>query len=794
MQYTAAHWGIYEVEKGGEHGIRLKAFGRDPDPSPIGLGAVEVINGPTRVRRPAVRLSWLEAQRARLRERRGGTRPSSALGADEVSAGLRGTEAFVEVDWNEALDLVAAALGDVIALHGNGAIYGGSYGWSSAGRFHHAQSQVHRFLNAIGGYVRHTESYSLAACDVLLRHVIAPIESMMFDHTSWDVLARHCELFVAFGGVPHKSSQISGGGAGEHQLRRSLSNMRNAGVRFVNIGPDAGDLDTGGPHEWIPVRPHSDTALMLGIAHVLYTERLHDEDFLARYCTGFEKILPYLLGATDGIAKDPAWAQAKTGVSAQRIVDLAREMARSRTMLNLMWSLQRSHHGEQPYWMAMTLAAMLGQIGTPGGGLGIGYGAANNIGGSTRRFPGPTLPQGKNEVDAFIPVARFADMLEHPGATFTYDGKTHRYPAIELVYWAGGNPFHHHQDLNRLLRAWRKPGTTIVNEQFWTATARMADVVLPATTSLERDDIGYTPRERYLVAMKRAIDPVDGARDDYEIFSGLAERLGAADRFTEGRTAREWLEHLYGRSRAAAADVDVTLPEFDTFWRQGIVDLAPRADPVVMFEDFRADPDAFPLRTPSGLIELYSETIAGYDCADCKGHAQWLEPLEWLGSTKAAKYPLHLLSDQPSTKLHSQFDQGEYSARDKIHGRAPVRMNPRDALDRGLKDGDVVRVFNDRGECLAGVRLSGQLAPGVVKLSCGAWFDPASWSGSGSLEKHGNPNVLTPDIPASGLSQGCAAQTCLVEIERYPFPAPAVTAFERPVVVPGQGGEPRRLG
>ncbi len=123
-----------------------------------------------------------------------------------------------------------------------------------------------------------------------------------------------------------------------------------------------------------------------------------------------------------------------------------------------------------------------------------------------------------------------------------YNGRTLVYPDIRLVYWAGGNPFHHHQDLNRLMLAWRKPETIVFHEQFWTPAARMADIVLPATTSLERDDIGYGSREPYLIAMKKAREPVGEARDDYWIFAELARRLGQGEAYTEGRDTMAWLK------------------------------------------------------------------------------------------------------------------------------------------------------------------------------------------------------------------------------------------------------------
>jgi biotin/methionine sulfoxide reductase len=374
-------------------------------------------------------------------------------------------------------------------------------------------------------------------------------------------------------------------------------------------------------------------------------------------------------------------------------------------------------------------------------------------------------------------------MLEHPGETFNYNGGSHAYPDIKLIYWAGGNPFHHHQDLGRLLQAWRRVPCVIVNEQFWNATARLADIVLPATTTLEREDIGFATLERYMVAMKPAIAPVGEARDDYEIFRDLARRLGAEAAFTEGRDVAQWLRWMFDDCRPRAASVGVDLPPFDEFWEQGLIDLGAQQRPVVMLESFRKDPAAHPLGTPSGLIEIFSARIDGFDYADCRGHPRWMEPAEWLGSSKAKRFPLHMLSDQPHTKLHSQLDHGALSLANKVAGREPVTLNPLDARRRGIAAGEVVRIWNERGACLAGAVVSDHIRPGVVKLSTGAWFDPQSWSDP-RVDNHGNPNAVTLDLGASQLSQGCAAQTCLVEIEKLREPAPAVSAFTIPVLRP----------
>ncbi len=411
---------------------------------------------------------------------------------------------------------------------GNASVFGGSYGWSSAGRFHHAQSQVHRFLNALGGYVRHVDSYSLGAGRVLLPrvllpHVVCPMEYLLANAHDWGTVAAHTRLFVSFGVL-----------------------------------------------EWIPIRPGTDTAVMLALACETVRAGRHDKAFLATHCVGCERWAEYLLGRDDGIFKDADWAAPTAGVPAEQLRALAVEMAGTRSLVNVAWALQRADHGEQPFWAAIGLASVLGQVGLPGGGFSLAHGPANTMGSRHRLLPGPLLPQGTNGVEAFIPVARVTDMLMSPGGSFDYNGVRRAYPDIRLVYWAGGNPFHHHhQDLHRLARAWRRPETIVVHEQVWNAHAKMADIVLPATSTLERDDIGHGTRDALMIAMRRIAEPPGEARDDYTIFADLAARLGAGDAFTEGRDARDWLAHLYGEAAVRWAKAGVELPEFETFWAAG---------------------------------------------------------------------------------------------------------------------------------------------------------------------------------------------------------------------------------
>src|SRR5262249_15368174 len=162
------------------------------------------------------------------------------------------------------------------------------------------------------------------------------------------------------------------------------------------------------------------------------------------------------------------WAARLTGVAADTIAGLARRLAGKRTLIVVSHSLQRAEYGEQPVWMGLVLAAMLGQIGLPGGGYNYSLGALGHTGRLTNVVPSAGLPQGRNGVRAFIPVARIADMLLNPGQPFDYNGERLTYPDIKLVYWAGGNPFHHHQDLNRLRRAFARVDTLVVHETAWT--------------------------------------------------------------------------------------------------------------------------------------------------------------------------------------------------------------------------------------------------------------------------------------------------------------------------------------
>ena len=299
-----------------------------------------------------------------------------------------------------------------------------------------------------------------------------------------------------------------------------------------------------------------------------------------------------------------------------------------------------------------------------------------------------------------------------------------------------------------------------MHEPWWTATAKRADIVLPATTPYEREDIGRATSDPFLFHMPKLISPVAEARDDYDIFSDLAARLDCADTFTEGRDAEGWLRHLYDRFRQNVSADGIELPGYDDLRDKNWVEL-PIAGPEhssVPFKAFRDDPAAAPLGTPSGRIEIFSETIHRFGYEEMPGHPVWRAPDEWLGTGGTKPYPLHLVSPQPADKLHSQL---EAALADAPHARpSPLLINSIDATARNIADGDIVRVFNGRGSCLARAVTSDDIRDGVIAIPTGAWYDPDE----NGNDQQGNPNVLTRDVGTSRIGQGSSAHTALVEV------------------------------
>ncbi|MGH8882557.1 MAG: molybdopterin-dependent oxidoreductase, partial [Stackebrandtia sp.] len=320
MTQHLTHWGAFTADSDGMSLTSVRPWAGDPEPAPLIDNIASAQHHATRIGQPHIRRGWLE---------------------HGPGAPGRGDDPYVPVSWERALDLLSGELRRVYDNYGGEAVFGGSYGWASAGRFHHGQSQVHRFLNSLGGYVRSRNSYSFGTAQTLLPHVLGTFYDVIGGATSWDVLTDESRLVVAFGGISPKNSQVSPGGVSKHGTRSRVAALRARGCRFVSVSPLADDTPDEAEAEWLAPRPGSDAAVMLAIAYVLDSEGLADKGFLDRYTTGYPQFMSYVRGDVDGVAKDPRWGHRHSGIDAATITALAREMAASRTLVTVSWSLQR---------------------------------------------------------------------------------------------------------------------------------------------------------------------------------------------------------------------------------------------------------------------------------------------------------------------------------------------------------------------------------------------------------------------------------------------------------------------
>jgi len=715
-------------------------------------GIVSRTYHPTRIKYPMVRKSYLENPK-------GDVRPE-----------LRGKDPFVRVSWEEALALVADASLRTIEEHGNEAIFSASYGgWSHAGSFR-PQVLQGRLYSLIGGQSVTTGDYSGGASQISLPHIIGDME-VYSPQTAWEMVRDHTDVFVLVGCDPWKNNRIEFTVA-DHQMYPLWQEIRDAGVKFISINPQYTTTDEQMNSEWVKIIPNTDTALFTAMAYHIYDQGLHDQEYLDKYTVGFDKYLPYLLGEDEegSVPKTPEWAAEITGIPAEKIKELAELFANNRTQFAGAWSLQRAHNGEMSHWALIALASMLGKIGKPGEGVGFSW----HYGGGGMPQSGKSGPiglaQGRNPVTTRCPASRISEMLLNPGKEYTRDGSTMVYPDVHMIYAAGNNFVHHQQNTNELLKAMEKVHTVVVQDPWWCASARYADIVLPASTPLERDDIssGGTYSMDKVYAMRQVIEPYGESLSDFEIFRRLANMLGVEFGFTEGKTLMEHIQDAY-----EMADADIP---FEEFWEKGVAHMAvpDEARQWVRHGDFYENPEENPLHTESGKIEIYCDAFARFDHEGFPAIPKFLEPIEYLGNAKEGQ--VHVVSPHPYMRLHSQMANADIRDILNVQGREFVLMSKQDAEERGIKDGDLVEVYNDRGALIGGARVSDKIMPGVISIFEGAWLSKDSKGRCNS----GAVNILTTSVPSSHLSQANSANTCLAYVRKCTDAEGPNRAYEPP--------------
>ncbi|HCE2904879.1 TPA: trimethylamine-N-oxide reductase TorA [Vibrio parahaemolyticus] len=777
---TGSHWGAFRAHIYAGKVQEIKPLELDKNPTEMLNGIKGIIYSPSRVRYPMVRLDWLKKHK--------------------YSADTRGNNRFIRVTWDEALDLFYRELERVQKEYGPWALHAGQTGWNQTGSFNNCTAHMQRAVGMHGNFITKVGDYSTGAGQTIMPYVLGSTE-VYAQGTSWSEILENSDNIILWANDPVKNLQV-GWNCETHESFKYLAELKEkvakGEINVLSVDPVKNKTQRYLENDHLYINPMTDVAFMLAVAHVLYNENLYDKKFIDTYCLGFEEFIQYVQGKTkDKVEKTPEWAAAICGVKADKIREFARMLVSGRTQILMGWCIQRQEHGEQPYWAAAVVAAMVGQIGLPGGGISYGH-HYSSIGVPSTGFAGPggfprNLDQGmkpkwdNNDFNGYsrtIPVARWIDCLLEPGKEINYNGGKVILPDFKMMVISGCNPWHHHQDRNRMKKAFRKLQTVVTIEFAWTATCRFSDIVLPACTQWERNDIDVygSYSNKGLIAMHRLVDPLFQSKPDFQIMSELTQRFGRREEYTRGMSEMEWIESLYNDCKKAN-EGKFEMPEFNEFWEKSVLDFG-EGKPWVRHADFRKDPELNPLGTPSGFIEITSRKIGRYGYEHCQEHPMWFEKSERShGGPGSDKYPFWLQSCHPDKRLHSQMcESEEFRATYAVQGREPVYINPIDAKAKGIKDGDLVRVFNGRGQLLAGAVLTDSYPRGVIRIEEGAWYGPLNEK-EGAICTYGDPNTLTQDIGSSELAQATSANTCIVDFEKFTGKVPPVTSFGGPIEV-----------
>ncbi len=777
---TGSHWGAFRAHIYAGKVQEIKPLELDKNPTEMLNGIKGIIYSPSRVRYPMVRLDWLKKHK--------------------YSADTRGNNRFIRVTWDEALNLFYRELERVQKEYGPWALHAGQTGWNQTGSFNNCTAHMQRAVGMHGNFITKVGDYSTGAGQTIMPYVLGSTE-VYAQGTSWSEILENSDNIILWANDPVKNLQV-GWNCETHESFKYLAELKEkvakGEINVLSVDPVKNKTQRYLENDHLYINPMTDVAFMLAVAHVLYNENLYDKKFIDTYCLGFEEFIQYVQGKTkDKVEKTPEWAAAICGVKADKIREFARMLVSGRTQILMGWCIQRQEHGEQPYWAAAVVAAMVGQIGLPGGGISYGH-HYSSIGVPSTGFAGPggfprNLDQGmkpkwdNNDFNGYsrtIPVARWIDCLLEPGKEINYNGGKVKLPDFKMMVISGCNPWHHHQDRNRMKKAFRKLQTVVTIEFAWTATCRFSDIVLPACTQWERNDIDVygSYSNKGLIAMHRLVDPLFQSKPDFQIMSELTQRFGRREEYTRGMSEMEWIESLYNDCKKAN-EGKFEMPEFNEFWEKSVLDFG-EGKPWVRHADFRKDPELNPLGTPSGFIEITSRKIGRYGYEHCQEHPMWFEKSERShGGPGSDKYPFWLQSCHPDKRLHSQMcESEEFRATYAVQGREPVYINPIDAKAKGIKDGDLVRVFNGRGQLLAGAVLTDSYPRGVIRIEEGAWYGPLNEK-EGAICTYGDPNTLTQDIGSSELAQATSANTCIVDFEKFTGKVPPVTSFGGPIEV-----------
>ncbi|MEE8470603.1 MAG: molybdopterin-dependent oxidoreductase [Dehalococcoidia bacterium] len=662
-------------------------------------------------------------------------------------AGERGEGRFQRISWDEALDTVAGEIKRVRDTYGPQAILLKT----SAGDMnfvHTGAMVVDRLLCMAGGYSAAWGyfSYEGGTFAELTTYGTLSTQSSREDFLN-------SRMIIMWGWNPAATIQ-------DTNTAWHLARAREVGCKIISIDPRFTDTTATVAHEWIPIRPGTDAAMMLAMAYVMIREGLQDQAFLDKYTYGFDRFKDYVMGDEDGVPKTPEWAEPITGVSAGATEGLAREYATTKPAALIAGiGPGRSASGEQYHRAAITLSAMTGNIGIHGGSA------------AQRSWPAGLLPfpfmwMGIPEIlgnpwEEKQPAAR--DMLPlrrlwpwgmgafHVSqiADAILKGKAGGFPAdYKLLYVASTSYPNQYLNVNKHVQALKSRSLEfiVMHEQVMTPGAKFADILLPCSTFLERNDIAQWTATWFYGYQNKVIEPLGESKGSFEICVELAKRLDIPNYAPKSE------EELIKEMVSACPDI----ADYDTFKKQSLHKVH-RSEPHVAFREQIEDPDNNPFPTPSGKIEIYSQSIVDMNNPEIPPIPKYIESWEGPGDPLSKKYPLQLITTHFKGRAHSQFHKVPW-----LNELLPqtVLISLADARKRGIENGDPVRVSNDRGQMIIPARVSGRIMPGVVDVPQGAWYDPDE----NGIDRGGCANILTKDAYSPG-GANCT-NTALVQVEK----------------------------
>jgi molybdopterin guanine dinucleotide-containing S/N-oxide reductase-like protein len=742
----------------------------------------------------------------------------------------RGKSPYVRISWDEALDVVSKEIKRVQHTYGQAAISALTSSHHNWGNVGYKRSAFGRFFYLLGftdvfdnpdswegwhwGSIHTYGYYWRLGC---------PEQYDLLEDTM-----KNSELLVFWSHDP--DSTRAGYSAQESAIWRVW--LKELGKKQIFIDPYFNSTAVTMADKWIAPRPGTDAALAEAIAYVWIKDGTYDKEYIATHTMGFDNFKDHILGKTDKIPKNPKWGEEKCDIPARVITALAREWASKRTALAAGtrggWGgACRAAYATEWARLSMLLQAMQG-LGKPGVSIwGTTTGAPYN---SEFDFPGYASngygmnnlakKPAENSVTQRIYRLLLPEAVLNPpiqwlgegfcGSSLEQQFKPYVYPEkgkseVKMFYRYGGSYIGTMTETNRFVRMYQSPKLEfVVNQEIWWNTeTRFADVILPACTNFERNDIGewansggYSHNSsdvcnhRIIVYQQKAIEPLYESKPDYWILAQLADRLGFKEDFTEGNETEEgWIKKMFDAS---------SLPKyisFEEFKTKGYF-VVPYA------KDYKSTPalrwfyegrpcdtaDNNPnkkkvdkekdLGTYSGKIEFVAQSLKKHFPNDKERPPMPRYIPSWEGhETKLAqKYPLQLISPHPRFSFHTHHDTGgawlvdipnHRIQKDGYYWR-PVRIHTSDAEARGIKEKDIVKLYNDRGAVLCIALVTERMKPGTVHCyeSSGV-YDPLEPGKAGSTDKGGCINILTPARMISKNAPGMANNSCLIEIEKW---------------------------